>query len=37
MVQFIFYAVITNILTLERTAMKKKLVDGTSCEKILLS
>lgn len=27
--QFIFYAVITNILSLERTAMKKKLVDGT--------
>lgn len=26
--QFIFYAVVTNILSLERTILKKKLVDG---------
>lgn len=28
--QFIFYAVVTNILHLERTKLKKKLVDGAS-------
>jgi hypothetical protein len=30
-VQFIFYAVITNILSLDRMKLKKRLVDGQSC------